>query len=56
MKDIEKCLKLATEIKDGEKACSILRNDVRIADGIPEKDLEKYVENLKKEARKRKIT
>ncbi|PVV50992.1 MULTISPECIES: HNH endonuclease [unclassified Chryseobacterium] len=52
MGNMKKCLKFATELKDGEKVCSILRNDVKIAEGIPEKDLEKYIENLEKEAKK----
>lgn len=52
MKDIEKCLKLATETKDGKNICSILRNDVKIADDIPEDDIPKYIEKLKEEARK----
>ncbi|KQS93006.1 hypothetical protein [Chryseobacterium sp. Leaf394] len=53
MGNILNCIKLDTKIvDDGKKVCSILRNDVKIVEGIPEKDLEKYIEKIEKEAKK----
>ncbi|WEK69008.1 MAG: EndoU domain-containing protein [Candidatus Chryseobacterium colombiense] len=53
---MKKCIKLGTEIKNGEKVCYILRNDVKIAENIPAEQIDNYFVRMEKEAKKNKQT
>lgn len=52
MGNIKKCLKLDTKIKDDKKVCSILRNEVKIAEDIPAEQIDNYFARMEKEAKK----
>lgn len=53
MGDIKKCIKLATKvIKDEEKVCAIIRDNIEIFENIPESKLEKLLLELEDEAKR----
>jgi len=52
MKSIWNCIKLATEIKDGKKVCSLKRGDITIFEDIPEGELDEFLQEIEKKAKK----
>jgi len=46
------CIILDTQIKDGKKVCSILRNDVKVIEDIPAEQFDNYLARMEKEAKK----